>query len=97
MRENPWNTFCDPYWELTCQKKGHPRTLGISTAVIVACATHFHVQHGTKTNQVILPTDGEASWILLPSSLLTIKWHDETKKHLLLCPQGDRSGLRKPY
>ena len=25
--------------------------------------------HGTKTNPVFLPADGEASWLLLPSSV----------------------------
>ena len=29
-------------------------------------------------------------------SLLTIRWHSATRKHLFLYPQGDRSGLRKP-
>ena len=28
-------------------------------------------------------------------SLLTIRRHSATKKHLLPCPQGDMSGLRK--
>ena len=26
-------------------------------------------KHGTKTTPVILPADGEASWLLLPSSI----------------------------
>ena len=29
-------------------------------------------------------------------NLLTIRQHSATRKHLLLYPQGDRSGLRKP-
>ena len=28
--------------------------------------------------------------------LLTIRWQSATGKHLLLYPQGDRSGLRQP-
>ena len=34
-----------------------------------SCRTHFHVQHDTKTIPVFLPADGEASWLLLPSSV----------------------------
>ena len=26
-------------------------------------------EHGTKTTPIILPADGEASWLLLPSSV----------------------------
>ena len=26
-------------------------------------------EHGTKTTPVLLPTDGEASWLLLPSTV----------------------------
>ena len=26
-------------------------------------------EHGTETNSVFLPADGEASWLLLPSSV----------------------------
>ena len=31
--------------------------------------TYFHVRHGTKTIPVFLPAVGEASWLLLPSSV----------------------------
>ena len=31
--------------------------------------THFHARLGTKTTPVFLPTDGEASWSLLPYSI----------------------------
>ena len=30
--------------------------------------THIHVRHGTKTIPAFLTADGEASWLLLPSS-----------------------------
>ena len=53
-------------------------------------------EHSTKTTPVYLPADGEASRLLLPSSLLTIRWRSATRKHLFLYPQGGRSGLRKP-
>ena len=45
----------------------HTRTLETSTPPKTAIGTHFHAQHGTKTILVFLPTDGEASWSLLPS------------------------------
>ena len=48
--------------------------------------TSMH-EHGTKTTPVILPVDGEASWLLLTSL---------ARKHLFLYPQGDRSSLRNP-
>ena len=50
--------------------------------------------HGTKTTPVFLLADGEAS--ISNFSLLTIKQHSATRKHLSLYPQGDRPGLRKP-
>ena len=42
-------------------------TWKISTPPEIAVRTHFHGQHGTKTIPVFLPTDGEVSWLLLPS------------------------------
>ena len=33
---------------------------------------HFHAAHDTKTIPVFLPTDGEASWSLLPSSVSSL-------------------------
>ena len=35
----------------------------------MSAETHFHVQHVAKTTPVFLPADGEASWLLLPSSV----------------------------
>ena len=35
----------------------------------MAVGTHFHAQHGTTAIPVILPADGEDSWLLLPSSV----------------------------
>ena len=42
-------------------------TTEISTPPEMAVGTHFHVQHGTKTTPVLLITNGEVSWPLLPS------------------------------
>ena len=62
----------------------------------IAVGSLFHTRHGTKTTQVFLPAQGEASWSLLPSlvSLLpngTVQ-HSATRK---VDAHGDRSGLRK--
>ena len=65
---NPWSNFCDPHWELICCNKWHPGTSEISTHPKIAVGTHFHMWHGTKTILVFLHADGEASWLLLPSS-----------------------------
>ena len=35
----------------------------------ITVGTQFHVQHGTKTTPVCLPNDGEAFWLVLPSSV----------------------------
>ena len=56
---NPWSNFCDPHWKLICHNKWHPGTSEISTPPDIC----------TKPTQVFLPTDGEASWSLLPSSV----------------------------
>ena len=44
-------------------------TSDIYTPAEVAVGTYFHVLHGTKTTLVFLPAYGEASWLLLPSSI----------------------------
>ena len=82
-------------WEFICRNKWHLRASEISTPLEIAVETHFHVCNATKTTPVFLPVNGEASWSL-PTSLLTIRWHSATRKRLLLYPQGDRSGLKKP-
>ena len=64
---NPWYNFCDPHWELNCHNEWHPGTSEISEPLEIAVGTHFHMQHSTKTTLVFLATDGEASWLLLPS------------------------------
>ena len=66
---NLWSNFYDPQWKLICCNKWHPGTLEISTLAEIAVGTHFHVQHGTKTTPVLLPADGEGSWLLISSSL----------------------------
>ena len=35
----------------------------------ITVETHLHVRHGTETILVFVPADGEASWLLLPSSV----------------------------
>ena len=49
-----------------------PRELRNSTLPEIAVGTHSMHEHGTKTTPVFLPTDGEASWSLLPSSVLLL-------------------------
>ena len=51
---NPWSIFCDPYWELICRNKWHPRTSEISTPLEMAVGTHFHVRYGTKPIPVMV-------------------------------------------
>ena len=51
-----------------CRNKWHPETFEISTPLEVAIETHLHVEHGTKTTLELIPSDGEASWLLFPSS-----------------------------
>ena len=44
-----------------------------------------------KTTQTFLPADGEASWLLLPSSVsLPSGSTVQPKKHLFQYPHGDR-------
>ena len=51
-------------------------------------------EHGTRTTPIILPADGEVSWLLLPSLVSGGAVQPENTYYLYL--QGDRSGLRKP-
>ena len=66
---NRWSNFCDPHWELICHNKWHPETLKIFIPPEIAVGSHFHTWHGTKTILVFLRADGEAFWLLLPSSV----------------------------
>ena len=59
--------FCDTHWDLICCNKWHLGTSEISTPQKIAAGSRFHVWHGTKTTEVFLPADEEASWFLLPS------------------------------
>ena len=54
------------------------------------------LEHSTKTTPVLLPTDGEASWSLLPSLVSLLSDGTVQPENLFLYPQGDWSGLRKP-
>ena len=66
----------------------------MSTPPEIAIGTHFHVRHGTKTALIFLAADGEASLCCyFQFGLLAIWQHIATRKHLLLYPEDDRSGL----
>ena len=55
-------------------------------------------EHGTKTNLLFLLANGEASWLLPPSSVSLLSGSSVQPENIFLYrhPQGDRSGLRKP-
>ena len=94
---NLWCNFCDHHWALICHNKWHPGTSEIFTAPEIAVGTHFHA----RTWHSNYPSIFTCWWrsILVATSkfsLLTIRQHSATREHLLLYPQGDRSGLRKP-
>ena len=70
---NPWSNFCDPHWELICGNKWHPCSSEISTAPEIAVGTHFYARTWyTKTTEIFLLADGEASWSLLPCSIFLL-------------------------
>ena len=46
-----------------------PEASDITASSEIAVGTHSHARHCTKTTPVFLPADGEASWLLLPSSV----------------------------
>ena len=64
---NPWINFCDPHWQLIfCCNNWHP---GISETPIpleIAVERHLHVGHGTKNISMLLTSNGNTSWLLLP-------------------------------
>ena len=41
----------------------------VSAPLEMAVGTHFHAEHGTKTTPLFLIADGQAFWLLLPSSV----------------------------
>ena len=71
-RQMSFYAFDDPHWELICYNKWHPGNSEISTPPEIAVGTEFHARHGTKTIPIFLPVDGEASWLLLPSSVFLL-------------------------
>ena len=81
---------------IICRNKWHPRASEISTPLEIALGTHFDVQHATKATSVLLPVDGEASWLLLPSLVLLLSGNTVQPGNIFLYPQGDMSGLRIP-
>ena len=72
MRHQSLCNFCDPHWEVICRTKWHTGTSEISTPPKIAVEPHFHARYSTKTITVFLPTDGEASWSLLPKSVFLL-------------------------
>ena len=73
VHETP-NIFDDPHWELIFCNKWRPETSEISIPPELALETLFHAWHGSLklpclTTPVFLRVDGEASWLLLPSSV----------------------------
>ena len=54
------------------------------------------LEHGTKTTLIVLPADGEASWLLLPNSVSLLSGGTvQPENTLFLYHQGDSSDLRK--
>ena len=60
--------------------------------------THFHAWTWHWNYPGVFITCWWRSLLVATSKygLLTIRWHIAMRKHLLLYPQGDRSGLRQP-
>ena len=50
----------------------------------MAVGAHFHVQHGTKTILLILPADGETSWLLLQSLVSLLSGSSVQPEHTIL-------------
>ena len=82
---NPWNKFCDPHRELICRNKWCPGISEISTPLEIAVGTHFHAWHGTKTISVFLPIDGEASWLVLWSSVFLLSGGTMQPENTFFC------------
>ena len=94
---NPWSNFCDPPWQLICCNKWHPRTSEISTQLEIAVRTHFHARTWHQNYPSIFTCWWRSLLVAtLKFSLLAIRQHSATRKHLLLSPQDDRSHLKKP-
>ena len=91
---NSWSNFCDPHWDLICCNKWHQGTSEISTPLEIAVRMHFYAQtwHWNYPN---IFTCWWRSLLVATSklSLLTIRRHSATRKHLFPYPQGDRSGI----
>ena len=60
----------------------------------MAVGTHLHKQHCSKTTQVFLPVDGEASWLLLLSLISCTVWVITIREHMFLYDWDDRSDLK---
>ena len=59
----------------------------------IAAGTHFHAQHGTKTNQVFLPADGEASWSLI-QNLVSLNYQAAQCNQKTPIPVSSRQHVR---
>ena len=92
MRHQLMNSF----WELLSHNKWHPGTSEMSAPPESVVGTHFISWHGTKTIPVFLPANGEACWLLFPSSVSLLSGSTMQPENRFLYPQGDRSDLKKP-
>ena len=86
-----------------CQKSWEPSFWEVmdsfvllAYASLAASRTHFYVQCGTETLGIFICWWRSGLVVTSKFSLLTIRWHSATRKHLFLYPQNDRSGLRNP-
>ena len=86
-----------------CQKSWEPSFWEVmdsfvllAYASLAASRTHFYVQRGTEALGIFMCWWRSGLVVTSKFSLLTIRWHSATRKHLFLYPQNDRSGVRKP-
>ena len=77
-----WSNFCDPQWELICHNECHSVTFEISTPPKKGVETNFHAWHGIL---VFLPVDGEATQLLLPSSVSLISGNKVQPENTYSC------------
>ena len=82
---NALSNFCDSHLELIYCNERHPGTSEIFTQQEIVVRTHFHVQHGTKTILVFSPIDGEAYWLLLPSSVSLVSGSTVQPENTYFC------------
>ena len=75
----------------------HPGTSEISTSPEIAVGMHFYVRTWHYNYPSVFTCWWRSLFVATSTfSLLTIRRHSATRKHLLLYPEGDWSGLTKP-